>query len=695
MAAASKFFAAIRDVTHKKQAEQTLRASEAKYSDLYNNAPDMYVSVEITTRRIIECNHTFAQKLGYTKTEVMAQSFLDFYHPDSQEKAITTLQELLQSGHIEDVELQMQRKDGSQLDISLNASAVYDEQGHIAYSRSTCRDITERKKAEFALQQLNQDLDRRVKERTAELETAKVAAEAANEAKSNFMAIMSHELRTPLNAILGMSEVLREQIHGALNAEQLNSLQYIEEGGYHLLHLINDILVISKIEADHLDLDITLISVTDLCNASMRFIQPLAQDKGIGLKTIFDHSITSTLADERRLKQILINLLSNAVKFTPPGGQVIMETKGNADNRVIHFTVSDTGVGISKANLEHIFKPFTQLDSALTRQFEGTGLGLALVARLVELHGGGVTVESKVGQGSRFNVSLPWSNIDEMEPDMLHQPATQNVSIFGHALVIEDSNLVAFQLTRYLKRLKIETTVHTQGTDALEKVRDIQPGIIFLELTLPGQSGWEVLAKLKNHPQTASIPVVIVSDAEHRTEALGMGAGGYLVKPINIEDLEKVLQRLLSTLEKDSQAPKSFPPTRPPAINNPPLILLAEDNQANIVTIQNILKSKAYRVIVAKNGAEALNQAKAKSPDLILMDIQMPVMNGLEAIRLIRADTDLAHTPIIALTALAMPGDREKCLEAGADDYLSKPINIKGLVRAVEEQLQQQDQATQ
>jgi signal transduction histidine kinase/CheY-like chemotaxis protein len=417
------------------------------------------------------------------------------------------------------------------------------------------QELTERKRAEEALREERASLARRVEERTAELSVANAELARAVHLKDEFLATMSHELRTPLNAILGLSEALQEQVYGPLNERQLKSLRGIEESGHHLLALINDILDVSKIEAGKLELEVGPVSVVSVCQASLRLIKQAAHKKQLRVSSTFDRAVTTLEADGRRLKQILVNLLSNAVKFTPEGGTIGLEVVSDDECQVVHFAVWDTGIGISEEDMGRLFQPFVQLDSSLSRQYTGTGLGLSLVYRLTEMHGGSVSVESEVGQGSRFTVSLPW------------------------------------------------------------------------------------------HPADARLRTI---DRRPRTADEG---------PLTVSQ-------------------------QPPAI-----VLLAEDNEESINTLTDYLGAKGYRVVVARDGAEAIERARKERPDMILMDIQMPGMDGLEATRRLRADADLGTIPIIALTALAMPGDRERCLAAGVNEYLSKPVSLKGLVKAMEARL--------
>lgn len=426
------------------------------------------------------------------------------------------------------------------------------------------QELNERTRAEAALAAERASLARRVQERTAELSIANAELAQAARLKDEFLANMSHELRTPLNTILGMAEVLRLNVYGPLTEEQVKALGYIEESGKHLLALINDILDLSKIEAGKLDLQIGVVHVPDVCQASLLFIRQIAQKKEITISSRLDEAVKSVQADERRLKQILVNLLTNAVKFTPQGGQVGLEVTGDPSEGVVHFVVWDTGIGISSEDMKWLFKPFVQIDSSLARQHEGTGLGLSLVYRLAKIHGGSVKLESDgvPGHGSRFTVSLPW-----------RQPEIQE-------------------------------------TDAGPTLIDIPPG------------------------------------------------------------------------------PPAILDAGTPGADSDPLILLAEDNETTIILLRDFLGMNGYRVTVARNGEEAIERAGVERPHLILMDIQMPGMDGLEAIRRIRTDVALAGIPIVALTALAMPGDRERCQQAGAVEYLSKPVRFSRLVEVIQAQIQ-------
>jgi len=550
------------------------------------------------------------------------------------------------------------------------------------------QEITERKKAEVALEEERATLARRVEERTAALSTANAELSRAARLKDEFLASMSHELRTPLNAILSMSEALQEEVYGALHTKQLVALKNIEESGRHLLALINDILDLSKIDAGKLDLQFEPVSVESVCRASLLFIKQLAHKKQIKVQARLPNRPITIKADERRLKQILVNLLSNAVKFTPDGGEIGLEVTPDEQQQAIHFTVWDTGIGIPSDKIDSLFQPFVQLDSKLSRRYAGTGLGLALVRRMVDLHGGSITLTSTEGVGSRFMVSLPYQQATPAAA--APSPPAVNTMSIRQVLIIEDAPVVAEQYARYLHETGLEATVCHKGADTLETARRVKPDVIILDIMLPDRIGWEVLAELKKHPDTRHIPVLIASVMDDDGNAQNLGAETHLVKPISRMQLQQALKNIDS--KRAALLPAASPPTSspPPADIGQTPILLAEDNEINLKTMLDYLTRAGYRVIVARNGQEAIARAKETGPKLILMDIQMPDMDGLEAIQRLRAMPQFTATPIIALTALAMPGDSQRCLQAGADDYITKPVSLKGLVATIEAKLKQQ-----
>jgi PAS domain S-box-containing protein len=567
-------------------AEAQLRLAEAKYRTLVEQMPAVtYVAQLGAAGRWQYISPQIEPLLGFSPHEWLADAerWLQQLHADDRERVLAEAARSRASGAPFRSEYRLLARDGRVVWFRDEAVVARDASGQSLVLQGVLFDITERKQAEAALAAERSSLARRVEERTADLRLANVELARGARLKDEFLASMSHELRTPLNAILGLSEALQERVYGSVTAQQLKTLQSIEESGQHLLALINDILDLSKAEAGKLELDIAAVVVEQLCQASLRLIKQAAHQKQLSVTTTIDPAVTAIRGDARRLKQILVNLLSNAVKFTPQAGSVGLEVAGDAAQQLVRITVWDTGIGIAPDDLPRLFQPFVQLDRRLAREYAGTGLGLSLVYHMVELHGGSVTVESQVDQGSCFTVALPWSA----------QAAAERL---GEASVASGAG-----------RPALDQGLNSQGSPAAadQSSRSLS------------ESGVEVMA---------------------------------------------------------------------------PTILLAEDNQANIDLLSDYLLVKGYQVVVARNGVEAITLAQDNPPAVILMDIQMPGVDGLEATRRIRADADLAAIPIVALTALAMPGDRERCLNAGANDYLSKPVNLKRLVEVIETYLRREKQ---
>jgi len=531
------------DISDRKRAEDALKrqlaAVEAAIDGIAILQGDTYLYL----------NQAHVKLFGYDHPEeLLGQSWQMLYDPEELARFEREVFPVLGRDRSWQGEATATRKDGSTFAEGLSLTLT--EEGLLI---CVCRDISEqqaalreRKQAEAQLQRTNEELAR------------------ATRMKDEFLANMSHELRTPLNAILGMTEGLREEVLGPATPQQLKALQTIERSGFHLLELINDILDVAKVESGQIDLDIQPTAIAPLCQSSLGFIKQQAMKKRIQVDLKLPSQPVNLLVDERRIRQVLINLLNNAVKFTDEGGRITLEVSQSPaapDSpqeaqapRFLRLSVIDTGIGIAPDHIPKLFQPFIQIDSALNRKYQGTGLGLALVKRIVELHGGRVGLTSEVGQGSCFTLDLPC----------------------------------------------VDATSVTPEVDVVE-----------------------------------------------------------------------------------ARPPRS--PVRP--LESTPLILLVEDNEANIITVSSYLSAKEYDLRIARNGQEAIALAQSEPINLILMDIQMPGMDGLEAIRAIRQNPALATIPIIALTALAMPGDREKCLEAGATDYLSKPVQLKQLALMIQQWL--------
>ena len=663
----------IEDITEQRVAEAALLHNERRWRRTLEGSWDVVTLLD-AQRNVVFASQSGRGLVGYTLSEFLAIPREERSPPEDLALFDRIWIECAtRPGHTAQGQMRLRHKDGRWVWLELNATNLLDEPDVRAVVVNW-RDIDARKRAEQALASANVELERRVAEATAGLMEANAQLTHAAQAKDAFLANMSHELRTPLNAVLGLSEALEEEIYGAVNERQQSVLQQIQQSGRHLLSLIGDILDLSKIESGKVELSLAEVSVGEVCRAALGMVQGMARQKHIAVTQHISDGFAMMEGDERKLKQVLVNLLSNAVKFTPEGGSAGLDVDVSEAEGSVTFAVWDSGVGIRAEDLPKLFRPFVQLDSSLARQHTGSGLGLALVRALVDLHGGSVVAESEHGEGSRFTVRLPLRRRTEPTP----------ANGLPRALIVEDSAPVAAQLSRYLREMGVEVLVHGHAAGVVERAAEEQPSIILLDILLPAEMGWRVLADLRADVRTSHIPVIVVSVLDRREQALSLGAMEHLHKPVDRERVQAAVARvtggrkalrpaLIATTDPTEQPPQSGAPA--------PRILLAEDDEVNVRAVIDFLRAKGYEVYVARDGHEAVQLGRELRPDAILMDIQMPGMDGLTAIRTLRADpsAEAQRVPIIALTALAMTGDRQRCIDAGADEYLAKPVSLRQL----------------
>ncbi|QQD72012.1 response regulator [Acidithiobacillus ferrivorans] len=475
----------------------------------------------------------------------------------------------------------------------------------------------------------------------------------ADQAKSDFLANMSHELRTPLNAIIGFSELLKDGVMGDLSPEQKDATKDIFESGRHLLSLINDILDLSKVEAGMMKLELETANLHDLLQGSLGIVREKAAAHQIRLNLEVEPDFPPVYLDARKAKQILYNLLSNAVKFTPDGGQVTL--CGHSRNDLsdpeyaaypdwLEISVADTGIGIAKKDQERLFKPFVQADSGLDRRYEGTGLGLSLVKRLAELHGGRVTMESTLGEGSTFHVWLPWREevvFAEADPEKVVFASETNRS----ALVVEHDDATATLLQGYLRDDGFRVRLARDPVSALDMAREERPDLIILEMNPPGRDGWDFLAAQHRDDRLATIPVVITSMDSEQGSGFFLGSVQILQKPIEMERLEKILQKLGVVVTRQ----------------NRPVILVVDDDARAVAIINRQLSNGGYEVVSAYGGRDAVTMAEHLHPDLILLDLMMPEFNGFDVVDALQRNPSMAAIPVLVLTAkIITPEDRRR-----------------------------------
>ena len=517
-----------------------------------------------------------------------------------------------------------------------------------------------------------------------ELRSLNAQLQRANSMKSDFLANMSHELRTPLNAIIGFSEMLKDGLVGKLEPQQRVFIGHTFDAGTHLLSLINDILDLSKVEAGMLQLDPGPVDVAALLTASMLVVRGKAFAHRIRLDTQFDPALGTMLADERKLKQIVYNLLSNAVKFTPDGGAVTLRASrcGRADvaldgapagrlialppgedREFLAITVEDTGVGIAAEHLPKLFEAFVQVDSSLARSEAGTGLGLALVRRLAELHGGTVGVASRPGAGSRFRVWLPYREAAPavQGPGPAREGTALSAPAVPLALVIEDDDRIAELIMAQLRAEGFEVMRAATGEEGLVRAAKRKPQLITVDVLLPAMDGWEFMRRLKADPMLADTPVVIITASNDLDHGVALGARRVLQKPFAREDLIAALAGLVDARPDGASASA----------------LVVDDNVKAVELLATVLEAEGYRVMRAYGGAEAIEMARRAPPNLVILDLMMPQVGGFEVARALRESEHTARIPILVLTAKDVTAEERARLNSDVSAILTK-TNFSG-----------------
>ena len=617
--------------------------------------------------RFLNVNMAGAKLLGYASPEELLQSnAVDFSSPAERAAFVASVRE---QGGLVNRESRLTRRDGTPVWVLESATYIDRRDGRPAEIESTLIDVTDRRLAQ------------------EEMQKAIIAAEDASRAKSEFLANMSHEIRTPMNGIIGMTELVLDT---ELDRDQRENLETVRSSAESLLAILNDILDFSKVEAGKLELEHVECSVRDVVAQALRPLAPMADQKNLELITdVAMDAPGLVIGDPLRLRQVLSNLVANAIKFTERGHilvQVLVETRGASDVG-LHFVVSDTGIGIASDKLHSIFEAFVQADGSTTRRFGGTGLGLSISAKLVALMGGRIWVESTVGSGSAFQfaVTLPVSASDAP----VERPDPSLIGL--RALVVDDNSVNRRIFTEQLTRWQLIASAVAHGSEALEVLaaaaeRGEPFAIVLLDANMPDMDGFDVAAEIQRRPEFVGAHVMMLTSSGRpgdpaRCRALGVRT--YLTKPVRQVELFDALCAAM----QPAPDPVERQVVRTPPAAAPSRVLVAEDNLVNQRVVERLLAGRGHIVTVANNGREALHAFTRGTYDLVLMDLQMPEMGGFEATAEIRAleRVNGGHVPIIALTAHAMSGDRERCLAAGMDGYLSKPIDRLHLFEVVEQ----------
>ncbi len=646
------------------RAQEALRESEVRKAAIFESSIDAIITVDHTAR-ILEYNRAAEWMFGFTREQAVGQDLPTLLVPEAiRERCRADLHHFSETGDVSALGARKEslalRADGSEFAIEV-ATSVCGGGDHPLFVL-TVRDITERRQAELQLAEAH---DR---------------ALAAARLKAEFVANMSHEIRTPLNGIIGMTDLA---LGTQLTAEQDEYLGVVRSSADALLTLINDILDFSKIDADKLDLELLPFDVTETVHDALRTLALRAREKGLALLADVAPDLPArVVGDPARLRQVLINLLGNAIKFTEQGEVVLRVTTAPAEDggALLHFAVTDTGIGIPPEKQADVFNAFVQADGSTTRRYGGTGLGLTITRRLVGLMHGRLWLESTPGRGSVFHVEVPLP---------IETPAARPPSIGGaHVLVVDPNDtsrrILAATIAAWSGQATTASTV-VAARDALEAgAAGRRVDAVLLDADLPGDAAGDLAAWLAADARWAGLPIVVLAAPGTQEPAWpGCSVVGLVRKPIASAALRSALHAARGTLGP-ADAPTVRPaPATPTARRTGCRLLLAEDNPVNRLVAVRLLEKHGFTVTAVEDGAAAVEAVEHGTFDLVLMDMQMPHMDGLEATAVIRAHEQATHgrrIPIVALTANAMKGDRERCIAAGMDDYLSKPLRSDQLL---------------
>ncbi|MDO8586856.1 MAG: response regulator [Armatimonadota bacterium] len=657
------------EIRERIQAETALRDSEGRLATILHSVQTGIIIVDAETHVIMDANPVAVEMIGADKTDIIGETCHLFVCPAEVGNCpVTDLEQTVDQTS----ERCLLRADGSQLPIIKTVVPV-DLNGR-KHLLETFIDITERKRAEQAL------------------EEAKEAAESANRAKSDFLANMSHEIRTPMNGIIGMTELALDT---DLTPDQRDYLIAIKSSADSLLSLINDILDFSKIEARKLDLDTVDFSLRDLLGDAMHALALRAHSKQLELAFQVSPSVPEALiGDPYRLRQIIINLVANAIKFTERG-EVVVRVDVESDSpgeTLLHFTVTDTGMGIPRDKQKIIFEAFSQVDGTSTRKHGGTGLGLSISSELVRMMGGRIWVNSEPGKGSSFHFTA----LFDVQLDALDAAAESvPVNLKGlKALVTDDNETNRKILEEILIGWQITPTLVDSGAAAIEALdracADASPfDLVLLDVQMPEMDGFQVVESIRRNPGLTDARIIILTSGLQTSDharCRELGVDSCLVKPVRQSEL---LNALLEALGAGARTVRKAPRQTLGGGARKLRILVAEDSPVNQKLARAVLEKRGHEVVLAQNGSEAVNAWSVQQFDAILMDVQMPELDGLEATAAIRKKEEETggHVPIIAMTAHVMKGDKERCLKSGMDGYVSKPIQPKVLCETVESAL--------
>jgi PAS domain S-box-containing protein len=654
---------------------QAIGRDPRKSSDLFDNCNDAIVQLNVDGM-IVRWNRGAERMYGWLADQIVGSHIAVILPPDRRLEFDRCVAMLKNGRDVPPFDTVRRRADGSDVSVSISASPVRDSEGNLQGYISIARDISDRVRAAEALRDALEE------------------AERASRAKSQFLANVSHELRTPMNAIIGMTELALDE---ELSPELRDYLETTRESADLLLSLVNDVLDISKLEAGKFVLEDVNFSLRELVDETVRGISSRAYRKGLELACKVASDVPDNLhGDPLRLRQILTNLVGNAIKFTDDG-EIVVEVNlntGSGRSCVLQFSVKDTGIGISEQDQQRVFAPFTQADASSTRRFTGTGLGLAIASHLINCFRGQFWLESEVGAGSTFYFTARFALADQdARSQTPHYPAVNNLRNLP-ILVADDNETNRQIIGRLLEEWQMIPVLANDADSALEELdaaarRGKPIPLAVIDAIMPKHDGFQLVDEIKERQSLGTKTILMLSAADRLTfkeKCLETQYDSVLEKPISQSNLFDAISSTLGVATVDSPRSGDLKGALPPErILN---VLLAEDTPANRKVVERVLAKRGHNVVAAGNGREAIDLFHRDQFDVILMDVQMPSMDGFQATDAIRKyeedDASTRHIPIIAMTAHAMVGDRHRCLAAGMDDYISKPINIRRLIELVE-----------
>jgi PAS domain S-box-containing protein len=690
-----------KEISERKNAEKALKNSERRYRSIFENSLDGIFQIS-PTGEPLNVNPAMATILGFDSVQELMRlvdNMQDmFATPREGEEFLSRLHN---EGRVVNIERRIRKKDDTHIWLQIQAQTIRSRDGDIESLEGFAKDVTARKLAEEELHEVNRNLELRVAERTRELEQAnrdllraKEQADAAARAKSRFLANMSHEIRTPMNGVITSAELALQE---EMSEKTRRYLSIIKRSGEQLLGSVNDILDFSKADAGQMHLESHGFDLRELLESSASGFEHKTREKQIELIIDMDSGLPRDLiGDSLRLRQIIVNFLSNALKFTDSGGVVILSAKKCPESGRevwVEFAVADTGRGMNDEEQSLLFQPFSQADASTTRKYGGTGLGLAICKQLVQLMGGEIGARSTPGQGSRFYFRVPLGV--QKDARSLEQKIPSHIGVHK-VLIVDDCEEIVLMLRKILANCGLDAETHTSPERALQRVKDgpCDFDLLIIDYSMPGMNGLDLCREIKQRCGDMT-PVMMISAYENEISSPDMQGAGvdvFVPKPLNQSLVMDTLVGFFGPeYESDGEEKQSK------AVSGIDMrkkrlsgfrVLVAEDNSINQEIVRDVLENAGMECRVAENGLQALQALRESDFDAVLMDVQMPEMDGFEATRRIREEHGDKAPAIIAMTAHALKGDAERCLKAGMDAYVSKPINQDALYRTMWEALQ-------